>query len=62
MQKEEGIKAKSGCPATNYNWYNARKKPHVSRTQVPVTRYRTANGWQFFQSIRHRFHAFLDPF
>lgn len=25
MQKEEGINAKSGCPATDYNWYNARK-------------------------------------
>lgn len=48
MPKEEGIKAKSGCPATDYNWHAARKKPYVSRTQVSVTRYRTANRWQFF--------------
>lgn len=48
MQKEEGIKAKSGCPATDYNWHAARKKPYVSRTQVSVTRFRTAKGWQFF--------------
>lgn len=64
MQKEEGIKAKSGCPATDYNWHAARKKPYVMclghKSQSRVSELLTDGN--FFQSIRHRFYAFLDPF